>query len=46
MWTPDIYQGAPVPVTAFIATVSKGAVMALALRLFFPSGVIMTILSS
>ena len=35
MWTPDIYQGAPVPVTAFIATVSKGAVMALALRLFF-----------
>lgn len=34
MWTPDIYQGAPVPVTAFIATISKGAVMALALRLF------------
>jgi len=35
MWTPDIYQGAPVPVTAFVATISKGAVMALALRLFF-----------
>jgi NADH-quinone oxidoreductase subunit N len=33
MWTPDIYQGAPVPVTTFIATVSKGAVLALALRL-------------
>jgi NADH-quinone oxidoreductase subunit N len=34
MWTPDIYHGAPVPVTTFIATISKGAVMALALRLF------------
>jgi NADH-quinone oxidoreductase subunit N len=34
MWTPDIYQGAPVPVTTFIATISKGAVVALALRLF------------
>ncbi|MEI6766313.1 MAG: NADH-quinone oxidoreductase subunit N [Bacteroidota bacterium] len=34
MWTPDVYQGAPVPVTAFIATVSKGAVMALIIRLF------------
>lgn len=34
MWTPDVYQGAPVPVTAFIATVSKGAVLAVALRLF------------
>ena len=26
MWTPDVYQGAPTPVTAFLATVSKGAV--------------------
>ena len=32
MWTPDVYQGAPLPVTAFIATVSKGAVLALLLR--------------
>ena len=24
MWTPDVYQGAPAPVTAYIATVSKG----------------------
>jgi len=38
MWTPDVYQGAPVPVTAFIATVSKGAVLAVALRLFMISG--------
>lgn len=35
MWTPDIYQGAPVPVATFIATVSKGAVMAVFLRFFY-----------
>lgn len=35
MWTPDVYEGAPVPVTAFIATVSKGAVMAVLLRFFY-----------
>jgi NADH-quinone oxidoreductase subunit N len=35
MWTPDVYQGAPAPVTAFIATVSKGAVMAVLIRFFF-----------
>ncbi len=34
MWTPDVYQGAPAPVSAFIATVSKGAVFALLLRYF------------
>ena len=33
MWTPDVYQGAPAPVTGFIATVSKAAVFALLLRL-------------
>ncbi len=32
MWTPDVYQGAPAPIAAFVATVSKGAVMALLLR--------------
>ncbi len=32
MWTPDVYQGAPAPVTAFIATVSKTAMVALLLR--------------
>jgi len=35
MWTPDVYQGAPSPVTAYIATVSKGAVMAVFIRFFF-----------
>jgi NADH-quinone oxidoreductase subunit N len=34
MWTPDVYEGAPAPVTAFVATVSKGAVVALLLRYF------------
>jgi NADH-quinone oxidoreductase subunit N len=34
MWTPDVYQGAPAPITAYIATVSKGAVFALLLRYF------------
>ncbi len=32
LWTPDVYEGAPAPVTAFIATVSKGAVVGLLLR--------------
>ena len=26
LWTPDVYQGAPLPVSAIIATVSKGAI--------------------
>ncbi|MBD3162975.1 MAG: NADH-quinone oxidoreductase subunit NuoN [Candidatus Eisenbacteria bacterium] len=34
LWTPDVYAGAPAPVGAFIATVSKGGVFALLLRLF------------
>ncbi len=32
MWASDVYEGAPAPVTAFVATVSKGAVMALFVR--------------
>jgi len=40
MWTPDIYQGAPAPVTAFVATVSKGAMVALLLRYYRQIGVI------
>jgi NADH-quinone oxidoreductase subunit N len=34
MWTADVYQGAPAPVTAFIATISKGGMFALVLRFF------------
>jgi len=34
MWTPDVYVGAPAPVTAFVATASKGAVFAVLLRFY------------
>jgi NADH-quinone oxidoreductase subunit N len=32
MWTPDVYEGAPTPVTAFFATAPKVAAMALITR--------------
>jgi NADH-quinone oxidoreductase subunit N len=32
MWTPDVYEGAPAPVTAFMATAVKAAAFALLLR--------------
>lgn len=38
LWTPDIYAGAPAPVSAFVATVSKGSVFAFLLRLFQDTG--------
>jgi NADH-quinone oxidoreductase subunit N len=34
VWAPDVYEGAPAPATAFIATVSKGGVFALLVRYF------------
>ena len=34
MWTPDVYQGAPTPVTGYLATVSKGAVFIALARLY------------
>jgi len=34
MWTPDAYEGAPVAITAYLATTSKAAGFALLLRLF------------
>lgn len=34
MWAADVYEGAPAPVTAFIATVSKGGMIALLVRFF------------
>jgi len=36
LWTPDVYQGAPLPVTALVATVSKASVFALLLRWLHP----------
>jgi NADH-quinone oxidoreductase subunit N len=38
MWAPDIYEGASSPVSAFVATVSKGAMMAVLLRFFMMAG--------
>ena len=32
MWTPDVYEGAPTPVTAFMSAATKVAAMLLALR--------------
>jgi NADH-quinone oxidoreductase subunit N len=32
MWTPDVYQGAPTPVTAFMSAATKTAALVLALR--------------
>lgn len=34
MWTPDVYEGAPTPVTAFFAAAPKMAGMAMATRVF------------
>jgi NADH-quinone oxidoreductase subunit N len=34
MYTPDAYEGAPLPVTALISAISKAAAMALILKLF------------
>lgn len=40
LWTPDVYEGAPAPVAAFVATTSKSAMVALLLRYFYLSGAI------
>ena len=34
MWTPDAYEGAPLPITAFLSATAKAATFALLLRLF------------
>ncbi len=34
LWTPDVYEGAPAPVAAFLATATKVAVFAVVVRLF------------
>jgi NADH-quinone oxidoreductase subunit N len=34
MWTPDIYQGAPIPVTTYLSVASKAAGFAALLRVF------------
>jgi NADH-quinone oxidoreductase subunit N len=37
MWTPDVYQGAPSPVTGFMAAVAKAGAFAAFLRVFLSS---------
>jgi NADH-quinone oxidoreductase subunit N len=38
MWTPDVYEGAPAPISGFLAAVSKGAIFAALLRWWMASG--------
>jgi NADH-quinone oxidoreductase subunit N len=35
VWTPDVYVGAPTPVTAFLSTASKAAAFAIFARIFY-----------
>ena len=35
MWVPDVYEGAPTPVTAYLSVASKAAGFAVILRVFF-----------
>ncbi|MEA2625194.1 MAG: NADH-quinone oxidoreductase subunit [Candidatus Binatota bacterium] len=37
MWAPDAYEGAPIPVTTFLAIGSKAAGFALLMRFFYPA---------
>ncbi|MBR61740.1 MAG: NADH-quinone oxidoreductase subunit N [Dehalococcoidia bacterium] len=37
MWVPDVYEGAPTPITAFLSVASKAAGFAVILRVFFGS---------
>src|SRR5690606_9607878 len=42
-WTPDVYEGAPAPVTAFLSVASKAASFALLMRFFvavFPESLV------
>ena len=35
MWSPDVYEGAPIPITAFLSVASKAAGFALFIRFFY-----------
>jgi len=35
MWVPDVYEGAPTPVSAYLSVASKAAAFAIVLRIFF-----------
>jgi NADH-quinone oxidoreductase subunit N len=36
MWSPDVYEGAPIPFTAFLSVASNAAGLAIMMRFFFP----------
>jgi NADH-quinone oxidoreductase subunit N len=36
MWSPDVYQGAPTPFTAFLSVASNASGIAIMIRFFFP----------
>ncbi len=40
LWTPDVYEGAPAPVSAFVATISKAGVFAFFLRFIYESEIL------
>lgn len=44
LWTPDVYEGAPAPVAAFLATASKTAVFAVLVRFLYESGALQDVL--
>ncbi len=35
VWTPDVYEGAPTPITAFLSTASKAAAFSIFARIFY-----------
>jgi NADH-quinone oxidoreductase subunit N len=35
VWTPDVYEGSPTPITAFLSTASKAAAFAMFARIFY-----------
>ncbi|MES0883975.1 NADH-quinone oxidoreductase subunit N [Roseibium sp. SCP14] len=37
MWVPDVYEGAPTPITAYLSVASKAAAFAIVLRIFLES---------
>src|ERR671924_1896578 len=37
MWSPDVYQGAPTPFTAFLSVASNASGIAIMIRFFFPA---------
>ena len=45
MWVPDVYEGAPTPITAFLSVGSKAAGFAIILRVFYSAFAVPSMLS-